>query len=87
MACAVAFAFGVFLFTLSATTDIKEDVKLLNQDAKTLKNGLSTLKHLSKFIDFHSTTKELSNYLSRRVFEQFVCQIDKTMMIFNFFSD
>lgn len=59
-ACLVAYALGILLHVLSVATDIKTDLKMINENAKIKQNRLMTLERLFEFIEFHSKLKELS---------------------------
>ena len=61
VACLISFGLGIFLFAISATNDIKNDLKLMNDKAKTKRNRVRILKCLSSFVQFHSAVKKLSN--------------------------
>lgn len=63
VACEATFEGGLFAFTLSFTEDIRNDVKSLNENAKSQTNRFQTLKQISDFVQYHSTFKRLSKII------------------------
>lgn len=51
---------AIFFIAMALTDDIKNDLRLWNDCAKLKKNRLRAVKRLSKFIEFHSTARQLS---------------------------
>lgn len=51
---------GFFLFAISATTDLKNDLRLINKKAKTNRNRVQILDHLAIFIHCHWSLIQLS---------------------------
>lgn len=60
--CLINFGLGIFLFAISAIDNIKNGLKSMNRAAAgTKQKQLQILKHLSYFVQCHSTIKKLSN--------------------------
>lgn len=57
VSCLVTFGFGVFLFALSSTKIVKNDLNSINESAKTKRHRLQALNQISDFIQFHSSLK------------------------------
>ena len=52
---------GAFLFAVQAAKDAKNNLKAINQNAKTSKNRAQILKQFAVYIQFHSKVKKLSS--------------------------
>lgn len=68
VSCSFTFGFGNFFFIVSATQDLKNNLKSINELAVVQNNRRQTLKRISEFIRFHSSLKRLSYYF---------CQMNK----------
>lgn len=55
---------GFFFMTISLTKDIENELRLINDCAKIKNHRSKAMKQLCKFIEFHSTLKQLSNFLA-----------------------
>ena len=60
VASSICFGIGCFLYAVFATKDFRNDLKSINESAKNDQNRTETLKSLSGFIEFYSTSKQLS---------------------------
>lgn len=55
----VAVGFGTFLLAISMTNDIRDDLSLINKNAKNKKKIGRALKQLGELIQYHSDAKQL----------------------------
>lgn len=53
---------GVFIIVIGLTGDLKSDLKLINESAKSKSKQFQLGKQLCDFVEFHSTSKQLSNF-------------------------
>lgn len=64
VACLICLAFGTFFIALSLVKDVKCDLNLINESAKS-KNPLPhILKQVAEFVRAHSSGKQLREYNS-----------------------
>lgn len=63
MVAAISFGIGFSFFAIALAKDIKNDLRLLNICARNKEKRLQAVKQLNEFIKFHSTTKQLSNFV------------------------
>lgn len=60
IACSSTIAIAVYLFTITATTDIIDNLHLINEDANSNKKPSNISTQISEFIEYHSILKQLS---------------------------
>lgn len=60
LSCALTFGVGFCLLTLAVTDDVKDDLKIINENAKSKQNPSQTLNLISEFIQLNSVSKQLS---------------------------
>lgn len=64
MACVLSIGIGDYLFLLSATVDIKRNLRSINKCARAQKNQLNMVfKELTDVIQLHSKSKEYESFL------------------------
>lgn len=82
IACSSTIAIAVYLFTISTTNDIIENLHLINEAAKSDEIESNLLIPISKFIDYHSILKELSQYvLLHIIMPQSIINVESTFQI------
>lgn len=61
ISCATFLAITAYLLIFSVINkDVRDDLWIINENAKVKRNRLLTLNYLAEFIEIHSTLRELS---------------------------
>lgn len=67
VACMLSLGIGSFIISVSQTSDAKNNLKAINEGAKTNESRLRIWKQLGDYIQFHSSVKKFSRTFSKNV--------------------